>query len=97
MRNRLFSLLLALSLLPCAALGESLTLDEMNAAEDATPLSAAEATQPVESAARADFIDRILALAETLYTTLNLKTFDYPLTTSNAFDHICRQQTYGFA
>ena len=43
MRNRLFSLLLALSLLPCAALGESLTLDEMNAAEDATPLSAAEA------------------------------------------------------
>ena len=30
-------------------------------------------------------------------TTLNLKTFDYPLTTSNAFDHICRQQTYGFA
>lgn len=31
------------------------------------------------------------------YTTLNLKTFDYPLTTSNAFDHICRQQTYGFA
>lgn len=67
MRNRLFSLLLALSLLPCAALGESLTLDEMNAAEDATPLSAAEAAQPVESAARADFIDRILALAETLY------------------------------
>ena len=45
MRNRLFSLLLALSLLPCAALGESLTLDEMNAAEDATPLSAAEAAQ----------------------------------------------------
>ena len=31
------------------------------------------------------------------YTTLNLKTFNYPLTTSNAFDHICRQQTYGFA
>lgn len=31
------------------------------------------------------------------HTTLNLKTFDYPLTTSNAFDHICRQQTYGFA
>ena len=30
-------------------------------------------------------------------TTLNLKTFNYPLTTSNAFDHICRQQTYGFA
>ncbi|MFR5796257.1 MAG: hypothetical protein ACLUI3_12405 [Christensenellales bacterium] len=53
MHNRLFSLLLALSLLPCAALGESLTLDEMNAAEDATPLSAAEAAQPVESAARA--------------------------------------------
>lgn len=71
MRNRLFSLLLALSLLPCAALGESLTLDEMNAAEDATPLSAAEAAQPVESAARADFIDRILALAETLYTKAN--------------------------
>ena len=71
MRNRLFSLLLALSLLPCAALGESLTLDEMNAAEDATPLSAAEAAQPVESAARADFIDRILALAETLYAKAN--------------------------
>ena len=71
MRNRLFSLLLALSLLPCAALGESLTLDEMNAAEDAAPLSAAEAAQPVESAARADFIDRILALAETLYTKAN--------------------------
>ena len=31
------------------------------------------------------------------HTILNLKTFDYPLTTSNAFDHICRQQTYGFA
>ena len=31
------------------------------------------------------------------HTTLNLKTFNYPLTTSNAFDHICRQQTYGFA
>ena len=30
-------------------------------------------------------------------TTLNLKTFNYPLTTGNAFDHICRQQTYGFA
>ena len=30
------------------------------------------------------------------YTTLNLKTFNYPLTTGNAFDHICRQQTYGF-
>ena len=30
-------------------------------------------------------------------TVLNLKTFNYPLTTSNAFDHICRQQTYGFA
>ena len=29
-------------------------------------------------------------------TTLNLKTFNYPLTTGNAFDHICRQQTYGF-
>lgn len=71
MRNRLFSLLLALSLLPCAALDESLTLDEMNAAEDATPLSAAEAAQPVESAARADFIDRILALAETLYAKAN--------------------------
>ena len=71
MRNRLFSLLLALSLLPCAALGESLTLDEMNAAEDATPLSAAEAAQPVESAARADFIDRILALAEALYAKAN--------------------------
>lgn len=71
MRNRLFSLLLALSLLPCAALGESLTLDEMNAAEDAMPLSAAEAAQPVESAARADFIDRILALAETLYAKAN--------------------------
>ena len=41
MRNRLFSLLLAFSLLPCAALGESLTLDEMNAAEDATPAVAA--------------------------------------------------------
>ena len=34
---------------------------------------------------------------ENFNTTLNLKTFDYPLTTSNAFDHICRQQTYGFA
>jgi hypothetical protein len=31
------------------------------------------------------------------HTILNLKTFNYPLTTSNAFDHICRQQTYGFA
>lgn len=30
------------------------------------------------------------------HTTLNLKTFNYPLTTGNAFDHICRQQTYGF-
>ena len=33
----------------------------------------------------------------TFNTILNLKTFNYPLTTSNAFDHICRQQTYGFA
>ena len=38
------------------------------------------------------------AVRHALYnTTLNLKTFNYPLTTSNAFDHICRQQTYGFA
>ena len=35
MRNRLFALLFLLALLPCAALGESLSLDEMNAAEDA--------------------------------------------------------------
>ena len=36
-------------------------------------------------------------LMSLFYTILNLKAFNYPLTTSNAFDHICRQQTYGFA
>ena len=71
MRNRLFALLFLLALLPCAALGESLSLDEMNAAEDAASLSAPEAPQAVENAAREDFIDRILALAQQLYTQAN--------------------------
>ena len=74
MRKRLFSLLLALALLPCAAFGEALSLDEMNAAEDAASLSSLSASNAPEtgaSAAREDFIDRILSLAQTLYTKAN--------------------------
>ena len=60
---------------------------------------------PEENARRAKIRELLLSsnissmddIQDLFNTTLNLKTFDYPLTTSNAFDHICRQQTYGFA
>jgi septal ring factor EnvC (AmiA/AmiB activator) len=63
---KLISLLLALLLLcaPCA-LGETLSLDEMLAAEDAATFESAIPAN--ESAARADFIDRIIATAKQLY------------------------------
>ena len=57
--------LLALSLCPSLAAAESLSPDEMRAAEEAAPLAGDPADAP--SAARADFIDRILLTARSLY------------------------------
>ena len=75
MRKFIAAFLLLFSLLPVCALGESLSLSEMAAAEDAaslsSDLSAPEAAQTVSPAAREDFIDRILSLAQTLYTKAN--------------------------
>ena len=71
MRNHIVLLLLLFSLLPVCASAESLSLAEMAAAEDAaslsSDLSAPETVQTVSTAAREDFIDRILSLAQTLY------------------------------
>ncbi len=75
MRNHIVLLLLLFSLLPVCASAESLSLAEMAAAEDAaslsSDLSAPETVQAVSTAAREDFIDRILSLAQTLYTKAN--------------------------
>lgn len=75
MRNHIILLLLLFSLLPVCASAESLSLAEMAAAEDAaslsSDLSAPETVQTVSTAAREDFIDRILSLAQTLYTKAN--------------------------
>ena len=75
MRNHIVLLLLLFSLLPVCASAESLSLAEMAAAEDAaslsSDLSAPETVQTVSTAAREDFIDRILSLAQTLYTKAN--------------------------
>ena len=75
MRNHIVLLLLLFSLLPVCASAESLSLAEMAAAEDAaslsSDLSAPETVQTFSTAAREDFIDRILSLAQTLYTKAN--------------------------
>lgn len=64
----LLSLLLMLPalLFCCPALSETLSLDEMLAAEDAVMLDGAPA-ESTASPAREDFIDRIIALAKELY------------------------------
>ena len=65
--KRLFCLLMCLlTCLPLSAPAQTLSLEEMTAAEDAAPLEAGD-PEPGQSAARADFIDRIIALAKTLY------------------------------
>lgn len=58
------SLLALLCLLPSAALCEALSLDELEGAADAQPFE----EDAVHSQAREAFIDRIISLAETLYT-----------------------------
>ena len=66
---KLIAILIALLLLcaPCA-LADTLSLDEMLAAEDAAALEgAAPAVSASESAAREDFIDRIISTAKELY------------------------------
>lgn len=73
--KRLFALCLFLLIFPCIALGESLSLDELNDAPDAQPIeydsSVSNAPVTGENAAREDFIDRIIELAQTLYTQAN--------------------------
>ncbi len=59
----LFALLLCLAL-PCA--GETLSLEEMMAAEEAAPI-VQDGGEAISSAAREDFIDRIIATAQSLY------------------------------
>ena len=70
--KRLFALCLFLLIFPCIALGESLSLDELNDAPDAQSIEfdadAPDASVTGGSAAREDFIDRIIALAQELYT-----------------------------
>ena len=63
---KLIALMFALLLLaaPCA-LGDMLSLDEMLAAEDAATFESA--APAVQSAAREDFIDRIISTAKELY------------------------------
>ena len=63
---KLIALMFALLLLaaPCA-LGDTLSLDEMLAAEDAATFESA--APAVQSAAREDFIDRIISTAKELY------------------------------
>lgn len=70
-----YTVLLACCLLfGATALGETLSLEEMMNAEEAISLSASPDPQPAEtSAARADFIDRIIALAQELYDDANGK------------------------
>ena len=58
------SLLALLCLLPSAALCEALSLEELEGAADAQPFE----EDAVHSQAREAFIDRIISLAETLYT-----------------------------
>lgn len=73
--KRLFALCLFLLIFPCIALGESLSLDELNDAPDAQLIeydsSVLDAPVTGENAAREDFIDRIIELAQTLYTQAN--------------------------
>ena len=73
--KRLFALCLFLLIFPCIALGESLSLDELNDAPDAQPIeydsNVSDAPVTGENAAREDFIDRIIELAQTLYTQAN--------------------------
>ena len=73
--KRLFAFFLFLLLLPCAALGESLSLDDLNDAPEAQTIDYLPDTQDAavtgDSAAREDWIDRIIALAQTLYTQAN--------------------------
>jgi len=65
---KLISLFLILLLLaaPCA-LSETLSLEEMLAAEEAEMITADASSASVASAAREDFIDRIIATAKALY------------------------------
>ena len=69
--KRMIVLLLWLCLLPCFALSETLSLEEMLAAEEAAQLSeqmpADQTTVPSANPAREDFIDRIIATAKALY------------------------------
>ena len=62
--KRMIVLLLWLCLLPCFALSETLSLEEMLAAEEAAQLSeqmpADQTTVPSANPAREDFIDRII-------------------------------------
>lgn len=75
MMKRLIPLILALALLPCAAVGEALSLEEMNAAEDALlaelPAQETIAETVGDPAAREAFISRILSLASDLYDKAN--------------------------
>ncbi|MBQ4264236.1 MAG: hypothetical protein IJB85_01830 [Clostridia bacterium] len=63
----LFLMLLCLAV--CPALSETLSLDEMLAAEDAVMITQAqsESSEGVSSAAREDLIDRIISTAKALH------------------------------
>ena len=67
MKLILSSLLLVCLAVPCA-LGETLSMQEMLGAQDAIALTQeSQAVDTPSSAAREDFIDRILATAKSLY------------------------------
>ena len=74
MKSILCLLLAFSSLVFCSpALCETLSLDEMLAAEEAVMIAEAGESAAQENAAREDFIDRIIALAQQLYNNADGK------------------------
>ena len=70
----ILSILLSLGLTVSCALGETLSTEEMLAAQDAIALTEeTQAPDTPSSAAREDFIDRIIATAKALYDAANGK------------------------
>lgn len=69
---KLIYILLAMLMLACPAIGETLSLDQMLAAQEA-PFYAEETIAPVaaDTQAREDFIDSYLSLAQELYNKAN--------------------------
>lgn len=68
MLRRIFLLGFLLLALPLSALAQGLSLEEMNAAQDAIFVGEEANIPETESSAREEMIDRILALAQQLYT-----------------------------